>query len=122
MGSHPANLAIRFILEMAALVAMALWGWSQDQGALGLVAAVCVPAAAAATWGVFAVPGDPSRSGRAPVPVSGVLRLAIEAAFFAFAIWSLHSAGHGALSTIFGATVIGHYIASYDRVAWLLQA
>jgi hypothetical protein len=64
MGFHPVNLAIRFILELAALVAMGVWGWLQVDGVLRFVVALAVPIAAAALWGVFAVPGDRSRSVR----------------------------------------------------------
>lgn len=29
MGSHPLNLTIRFLLEVAALLAPGIWGWQQ---------------------------------------------------------------------------------------------
>ena len=32
MGSHPLNLALRFLLEIAALVAIGYWGFSQHAG------------------------------------------------------------------------------------------
>jgi hypothetical protein len=122
MGSHPINLAVRFLLELAALVAMALWGWHQGQGVLRLVATLGAPVTAAVVWSTFAVSGDPSRSGSAPVPVPGVLRLCLEAAFFAFAAWSLYATGSKATSAIFGAIVVAHYAVSYDRMSWLVRA
>jgi hypothetical protein len=122
MGSHPANLAVRFILELAALAGMAMWGWHQGQGASRYVAAVGVPVVAAALWATFAVPDDPSRSGSAPVPIPGILRLCIEGAFFVFAVWALYETGKGMLSGILAVMVLAHYAVSYDRVAWLLRA
>ena len=92
-GSHPANLAIRFFLELAALGAMGYWAWRQGEDTTRYVFAVLAPLAAAAVWGIFAVPDDPSRSGSAPVPVPGALRLGIEAIFFAFAVWALYQLG-----------------------------
>jgi hypothetical protein len=122
MGSHPANLAVRFFLELAALVAMGFWAWRQGEGTTRYVFAVLVPLAAAALWGIFAVPGDPSRSGSAPVAVPGALRLGIEATFFAFAVWALYQLGTIALALTMAAALAVHYAVSYKRLAWLLRA
>ncbi len=118
MSSHPVNLAVRFILELAAWGAMGYWGWTQGQGALRFVLAIGLPVTAAAIWGTFRVPDDP---GRAPVPVPGLVRLAIELATFGFATWALYDSGNTTLSLIFAAIVVVHYIVSYDRVAWLVR-
>jgi hypothetical protein len=32
MGSHPINLAIRFLLEVVALTSMGMWGWRASDG------------------------------------------------------------------------------------------
>ena len=121
MGSHPVNLAVRFVLELSALVAMGLWGWRQgDSSGFRIGLAVGIPFLAAAAWGTLAVPGDPSRSGAAPLPVPGLLRLAIELAFFSFATWALFDTGSTILSALFGIAVALHYVASYDRLRWLL--
>lgn len=82
MGTHPVNLAVRFALELAGLIAMGTWGWTQFEDGPRLGVAIGIPMIAAGIWVSFNVPGDPSRSGRAPVRVPGVLRLLIEAAFF----------------------------------------
>jgi hypothetical protein len=121
MGSHPVNLAFRFLLELAALLAMGLWGWKQGEGGIRVLIALAVPAVAAALWGTLAVPGDPSRSGSAPLAVSGVLRLAIELSFFAFATWALYKVQGTNLSVLLGVAVIIHYALSYDRVMWLIE-
>ena len=122
MGSHPVNLAVRFLLELVALAAMGIWGWQHGEGAFRFVVALAVPVTAAMLWGVFAVPGDPSRSGSAPLPVSGRLRLGLEAAFFAFATWGLYQTGHAAWWVGLGLVVVVHYAVSYDRIGWLMDA
>ena len=122
MGSHPANLVFRFALELAALAAMAMWGWRQGHGSLRYVIVIGVLVLAAAIWGIFAVPHDPSRSGSAPVPISGMLRLGIEGVFFAFAVCGLYAIGKRDVSAVLALAVLAHYAISYDRVAWLLKA
>jgi hypothetical protein len=121
MGSHPVNLAVRFILEIAALVAIGYWGWTQHDGLVRYLLAIGGPILAAVLWATLAVPGDPSRSGKAPVPVPGILRLALELAIFAFAAWALYDAGNSLLALTLAAIVIVHYALSYDRIAWLLK-
>ena len=122
MGSHPANLAIRFFLELMALVAMGFWGWRQGGGMTRYVLAALVPLAAADLWGIFAVPGDPSRSGSPLVAVPGALRLGLEAAFFAFAVWALYRLGNISLARTTAAALAVHYAVSYDRLAWLIRS
>jgi hypothetical protein len=121
MGSHPINLAIRFLLELSALLAMGVWGWQQREGWLRFVLALGIPLMAALLWGIFAVPNDPSRSGKAPIATSGMIRLVLELAIFAFAAWALYAAGAVALSWILGITVAIHYAISYDRIQWLIE-
>lgn len=121
MGSNPLNLALRFVLELTALIAMGSWGWNTGEGALQYVLAPALPLIAATAWGTFAVLGDPSRSGRAPVPVPGMIRLALELAFFAFATWALLDTGKTQLAWVMGFAVLFHYLISYDRLAWLIK-
>jgi len=121
MSSHPINLAFRFLLEVAALLAIGYWGWSTSTGALRFVLAFGPPIIAAALWGTFRVPNDASSSGKAPVPIPGILRLLLELAFFAFAVWGLYDAGAVVLSWVLGLAVIVHYALSYDRVKWLIR-
>ena len=122
VGSHPVNLGFRFILELAALLALALWGSRQAEGVLSLVLALGVPALAATIWAVFRVPGDSSASGKAPVPVPGILRLALELGFFAFAAWAFTTTVGGSAALVFGGAVLVHYALSYDRLKWLVRA
>jgi len=121
MSQNPINLAVRFILELAALAALAYWGWTQHTGVLRYLLTIGLPVLGAVLWGVFAVPGDRSRSGDAPVPVPGILRLLLELLLFGFAAWCLYDAGLVLLANIFGIVVLVHYIISYDRIIWLLR-
>ena len=121
MGSNRYNLTLRFLLEMAALLGMGYWGWTQATGWQRYTFGVGIPLVAAGLWGTFAVPDDPSRSGKAPVPVPGFLRLALELAIFGFGAWALHDAGATSLGWTLAAVTVVHYALSYDRVAWLIK-
>ncbi len=121
MGSNPINLGFRFLLELAALVIFGYWGWSLSDAALRYILAIILPVLAAILWGTFAVIDDPSRSGKAPVPVSGWLRLVIELAFFGLAVFVLFTSRNETFAWIIGGAVVFHYLLSYDRVIWLLQ-
>ena len=121
MGSHPINLIVRFLLELSALTSMGIWGFKLSEGWFRFVLMVGIPIIAASIWGIFAVPDDPSRSGAAPVAIPGILRLAIELVFFAFATWALYDSGFFKVSIIVGVIIILHYLISYDRVTWLIS-
>jgi len=121
MGSHPINLAIRFLLEIVALVSAGMWGWKQSDGWLRTLLAIAIPVVLAAIWGTFAVPDDPSRSGSAPIITPGVIRLAIELGIFVFATWALYDIGLAKAGSILGTIVFLHYLVSYDRIIWLLS-
>ncbi len=120
MGSHPANLILRFLLEIIALISLGVWGWNQSESWFRFVLAIGIPGSIAVIWGTFAVPNDPSRSVSAPVATAGFIRLIIEFGVFGLAIWALHDMGWQRGSLIFGFVVLAHYIVSYDRVMWLL--
>jgi len=121
MGSHPINLAFRFLLEIGALLSMGYWGWTQHEGVARFVWAIGLPVVSAVIWGTFAVPDDPSRSGKAPVPVPGIVRLLLELVFFALATLAIVASGMETAGTIFGAVVVVHYVISYDRIGWLVR-
>ena len=120
MGSHPANLILRFLLEIIALISLGVWGWNQSESWFRFVLAIGIPGSMAVIWGTFAVPNDPSRSGSAPVITAVFIRLIIEFGIFGLAIWALHDMGWHTISLVFGFVALAHYIASYDRVLWLL--
>lgn len=121
MGSHPVNLVVRFALELSALFILGLWGWHRRDDGFRILIALAIPIVAAALWGTFAVPNDPSRSGSAPVPVPGLVRLALEVGFFGCATLALHDLGYGKLTVVFATVVTIHYLISYDRIRWLLE-
>ena len=112
---------IRFILELLALASVGFWAWKIFEGTLQYILGIGLPILMTIVWGTFAVPDDPSRSGKAPIPVSGALRLLIEFLFFAAATWVLYDLQQIELSYIFGGLVIIHYLVSYDRISWLLS-
>lgn len=121
MNGKAVNLALRFVLEMASLVFMGVWGWQIKDSNLRFLPTVLIPLVAAAVWGIFAVPNDPSRSGKAPVPVYGIIRLIIEFFFFGFAVFCAHQAGYSRLSMFFGGSIVLHYAISFKRICWLLK-
>lgn len=75
MAEHPLNLAVRFGLEIAALVAYGVWGWHAADGALRLLLAAGLPVLAATLWGALVSP-------RAAVAAPGAVVLAVEALIF----------------------------------------
>lgn len=122
MAYHPMNLAVRFFLELVMLFAFGMWGWHVGHTVvLSLVLAASLPLLAAVLWGVFAVPGDRSRSGNAPVPVPGMLRLALEILLFALALWAFYRSGLLLVAIGFGLMTLFHYLFSYERIAWLVR-
>ena len=82
LGGHPVNLLFRFLLELTVLGVVAIWSWKSIESWAGMVLAFVIPFVMAVIWGTFAVPDDPSRSGKAPVPTPGALRLLLELLFF----------------------------------------
>lgn len=118
MANNPINLALRFILELAGLFAMAYWGWTQHTGILRYLWTIGLPVAAAAIWGVFRVPNDP---GKATVAIPGWLRLVLEVIYFGLATWAFYTAGQNSWGLIFAVIVIIHYAISYDRILWLIK-
>jgi hypothetical protein len=121
MAQHPINLAVRFFLEVLALASFAHWGWNSFDSPLNAIVAVGLPVAAATAWGVFAVPGDPSRSGKTVVKTPGAARLAFETVFFAAAAIASNFSLSIVMATVFALAVIIHYAASIDRIRWLLK-
>lgn len=121
MGSHPVNLAFRFVLELLALGALGFWGWAEHDGLGRWLWAIGLPVLVALLWGIFAVPGDPSRSGQAPVPTPGTLRLLLELSIFAAGVVALIASQRVTAAILLAAMVLLHYAVSYDRVIWLLK-
>lgn len=119
LAMSPWNLGLRFMVELAALAGLAAAGTAMN-GWLQWPAAVALPLLAAAAWGTFNVPGDPSRSGRAPVAVSGRARLAVEALVLGGGIAGWWIAGLAAIALAMSAALAVHLAFSTKRLAWLL--
>lgn len=117
----PANLGLRFVLELAALAGIADFAWRLASGPWRIVLAAGAVAAAAALWTVFAVPGDPSRSGHAPVAVPGVVRLALEWLILFGGAWAFQLAGNTLIGIALACAVVLHYLFSAERIIWLLR-
>lgn len=122
MASAWWNLTLRFLLELAAVAGFGLAGWNLGDSPLWRWPLVLLlPLAAAALWGIFAVPGDPSRSGAAPVPVSGGVRLLLELLVLCGGAAAWWIAGHRTAALVLAILVAVHYGLSADRIAWLLR-
>ena len=120
MSQNPLNLAVRFLLEIIALIAIGAWAKAQFSGILGFALMIGLPLIAAVIWGTFNVKDDPSRSGKAPVPVPGMIRLFIEFGLFASATWALFTI-NPTYGWLYGSVTLVHYLLSYDRIIWLLK-
>ena len=117
---HVLNAVLRFALELTTLYALGRWGYARSDGAQRYALAIVLPLIAASVWGVFTVPGDPSRGKSGPVPVSGRVRLALEALFFAAGVWAFAGMGREAVALTFGACVCLHYVIGHARTRWLI--
>jgi hypothetical protein len=93
------NLAVKFALEMAALVAFAWWGATVAGGALAVLLAVGLPVIAAVLWGIFAAP-----RARRRLPL--VPRMAFELSVFGLAAAALGSAASVAAGVAFAAVAV----------------
>jgi hypothetical protein len=121
MGNAWWNLTLRFLLELAALLGLGMAGWSLSEGWWRWLLALALPLVAATLWGTFAVPDDPSRSGRAPVPVPGAVRLALELAILFGGSAGFYLAGHAAAGLAMALLIALSYAFSLDRLGWLLR-
>jgi len=116
------NLGLRFVLELAAFAGFAILGWELGGSGLPAVLLSIVSFLVAATaWGMFAVPGDPSRSGKAPVPVPGVLRLVIELAVFLGGAAAFTLRGQWVVTALLCAALVVHLTFSVPRLRWLVR-
>ena len=116
------NLALRFGLELAALLGLGLAAWKFTPGPARWAAVALVPIIAAVIWGVFNVLDDPSRSGAAPVEVAGWVRLSIELAILAAGVAAFAIAGRGEVGVVLTVLIVAHYVASTSRIEWLVQS
>ncbi len=114
---HGLNLVLRFLLELAALVGFSLLVWDQTHGGWRYLAVAVAITTIGVIWTTFAVPGDPSRSGNAPVPVHGALRLVLEWLILFGGAWAFHAAGHSWAGLTLTALIVVHYLLWTERIA-----
>jgi hypothetical protein len=116
------NLVLRFALELSSLTGFAVAAWHFSSGALRWVAVIVAPVLAAIIWGTFNVLDDPSRSGEAPVEVSGWIRLGVELLVLGGGVLAFALAGRSPVAITLGVLILAHYAASLGRVEWLIEA
>lgn len=117
---NPINLALRFLIELASLGGIGWAAWSLTSSPWRWLFVVAAPLLAAVIWGVFNVPDDPSRSGSAPVPVRGMVRLILEFVVLGAGIAGLAIVGRPELAGVLALLLVVHYVWGYERIVWLL--
>lgn len=96
------NLALRFVLEVVALAALAYAGYQlAPDGLLRWMAAGVLPLAFAAVWGAFVAP-------RAPNRLRDPGKLLLEIVLFFGAAAAVYLAGFPGLSVLYGVIVAGN--------------
>ena len=90
------NHLLAFVIELAALGAYGVWGWSRfDGGPLSFPSALVVAVAVALIWAVFAAPNSSNR-------LSNIFLLPLKVAMFAGAALALANADHTSFAIAFG--------------------
>jgi multisubunit Na+/H+ antiporter MnhB subunit len=94
------NELLAFVVELAALVLLARWGYrAGDGGFTGVVVAVVVLAVAVTLWALFAAP-----KARFKVRLWGVL--AVKALVLLGSAAALHALGHPVAAAVWAAVVV----------------
>jgi hypothetical protein len=92
-------LTVAFLSELAALAALAVWGWSvPGTTALRVLLAVGAPLAAAVLWGIFAAPNAPVGN--------AVLAAVVKVAVFGAGSLALLATGHPKLAVALAAAAL----------------
>lgn len=85
------NLAVRFLLEICMLAAVAFWGFkTQDSWLMKILFGIGSPVMIAILWGTFLAP-------KATRPLSGASFLALELLLFSMGAFALFASGEPAL-------------------------
>ena len=101
------NLALRFLLELSALVAIGYWGFHTGKHPLVKVAlGLGTPLVIAAIWSMFGAP-------KAPAKVAGPVRSLLELGVFVLAVASLLAADRPALAGVFGVLAVINTVLLY---------
>jgi hypothetical protein len=92
------NLALRFVLELAGIVALAWWGFHAAEGPAGIILGLGAPALLIVIWGLFIAP-------RARYPQPPAFRLVVGTVLLEGAAAALLAAGAVAAGLALGALV-----------------
>ncbi|MCH8103525.1 MAG: protein kinase, partial [Chloroflexi bacterium] len=104
-----ATLGLRLLLEIGLIGGIVVAAILHYDGATVWIAAVVGIALAVGMWGVFAVPGDPSRSGKTVIATPAAVRPIIEIGLFAtVTAWLVVGEGY-ALAALLGGGAVIHY-------------
>lgn len=90
---------MRFALEVAAVGAVAFWGWTAGEGAVGWILALAAPLAVIVVWALFVSP-------KAAIELARPLRLVIELGVVGAAAAAIAAAGHGTLALVFAVVAV----------------
>ncbi len=97
--ARSANLVLSFLLELAALAALAVGGAAVGSAPVNILLAIGLAVLAAILWGRYAAPRSPRRLERRP-------RLAFELAVFTVACAALVIAGAYVWAAVFAGLVV----------------
>jgi hypothetical protein len=109
---HVLNEGLAFVLEVAAIVALAWWGFTTGGNVLvNIILGVGAPVAAMVLWGLFAAP-------RARFKVALPLVLLVKAVVFGAGALAFYGVDHAALALGFAVVaVLNTALATLDREA-----
>jgi Protein of unknown function (DUF2568) len=96
-----ANFALRFVLEMAALAALAYWGFHEFGGIAEWLIGLGAPLLLAAVWGRFMSP-------KASHPTVDPVRLLIEVTVFGAGVAALFASDATAVAVVFAVLAVLH--------------
>ena len=97
------NLALRFLLELCALLAVAYWGFRTGSGASRIAFGVGAPLVLARAWSMFGSP-------RAAISLPGSTKLLFELHVFGAAAVALVAAGRPTLAWTFAALLLANKV------------
>ncbi|WP_425402659.1 YrdB family protein [Haloglycomyces albus] len=112
-------LVVRFVLEIVAFIGYFIAGWQLWGGALSVASAAILAGGVVLVWGTFNVPGDPTRSGSAPVAVRGMTRLYLEVGILGGAVFAYLLSGWVFVGLLYGVFLAGYFYIARDRFDWL---
>jgi uncharacterized protein DUF2568 len=96
---RPGNLALKFLLELGAVAAFAVFGAGLGDGAASALLALAFAGVAVVLWGIWAAPKSPRR-------LRSAARIPFELCFFALALAAFLARGLHAIGAIFGVAVV----------------